>query len=175
MKSLYDVTGGMLITLGIISIFSGICAFFPVFSYKPWFVGWSVCLASPVWSGALQVKNTIKPFLSQFQWEASLTLGILSIVGASVQFAVAVASLLLGPYCYYSFAGIAGTNYLGYAVLFPFPYADFPNLCKDPAHYEWYHLALQLLNLCSSLAILCSSLALVIKLVLRLLRFGHLN
>ncbi|XP_013800634.2 transmembrane protein 212 [Apteryx mantelli] len=181
MKSLYEATGAILITFGIISVFSGICAFFPVFSYKPWFVGWSVCLASPIWSGALAVTAGILLLLAArgrtrgSLWEASLTLGILSIAGASVQFAVAIASLLLGPYCYYSFAGIAGTNYLGYAVLFPFPYADFPNLCQDPPRYEWYHLALQLLDLCSSFATLCASLALAIKLAMRLLRFGHLN
>lgn len=33
--------------------FYGIFAFFPVFSYKPLFVGRSVCLASPIWKGAL--------------------------------------------------------------------------------------------------------------------------
>ncbi|KFV80674.1 Transmembrane protein 212 [Struthio camelus australis] len=181
MKSLYEVTGGILITFGIISIFSGICAFFPVFSYKPWFAGWSVCLASPIWSGALAVTAGVLLLLAargrtrRSLWEASFALGILSITGASVQFAVAVTSLLLGPYCYYSFAGIAGTNYLGYVVLFPFSYADFPSLCKDPLHYERYHLALQILDLCSSFAILCASLSFVIKLALRLLRFGHLN
>ncbi|XP_010571391.1 PREDICTED: transmembrane protein 212 [Haliaeetus leucocephalus] len=63
-----------------------------------------------------------------------------------------ITSLLLGPYCYCSLAGIAGTKYLGYAVLFPFPYVDFPNLCKDPSRYEWSHLTLQILDLFLNLA-----------------------
>lgn len=96
--------------------------------------------------------------LSPFQWVASFTFGILSITGASVQFAAATASPLLGPYCCCS---LAGTNYLGYAVLFPFLYADFPNPCKDPSRYEWYHITLQILDLCLSLAIFCVSLVFV--------------
>lgn len=53
-KSLYEVTRGILITFGTISaFFNGIFAFFPVFSYKPLFVGQSVCLTSPIWKGAL--------------------------------------------------------------------------------------------------------------------------
>ncbi|XP_050758632.1 LOW QUALITY PROTEIN: transmembrane protein 212 [Gymnogyps californianus] len=137
-KSLYEVARGILITFRIINIFPGIFAFFPVFSYKPWFFRRSVCLTSPIWNGAL--------------WEASFAFGILSIMGASVQFAAAIASLLLGPHCYCSLAGIAGTNYLGYTVLFLFPYTDFPNLCKDPSRYQRYPLTLQILDLCSSLA-----------------------
>ena len=101
-----------------------------------------------------------KMLLSPFQWEASFAFGILSIMGASVQFAAAIASLLLGPHCYCSFAGIAGTNYLGYAVLFLFPYTDFPNLCKDPSRYQRYQLTLQILDLCSSLAMFCAFLGL---------------
>ncbi|XP_074009656.1 transmembrane protein 212 [Numenius arquata] len=66
---------------------------------RPWFVGWSVCLAGPIWNGAL--------------WEASFAFGTLSIMGASVQFAAAIASLLLGPYCCCSLTGITGTSYLG--------------------------------------------------------------
>lgn len=50
-KSLYEVTRGILITFGTISGF--FMEFFPVFSYKPLFVGQSVCLASPIWKGAL--------------------------------------------------------------------------------------------------------------------------
>lgn len=53
MKSLYEVTGWVLISFGITSIFSGILAFFPAFSYKPWFVGWSVRIACPIWNGAV--------------------------------------------------------------------------------------------------------------------------
>ncbi|XP_009331877.1 PREDICTED: LOW QUALITY PROTEIN: transmembrane protein 212 [Pygoscelis adeliae] len=144
-KSLYEVTGGIFITFGIISIFFQNFCFFPLFfSYKPWFVGWSICLASPIWNRAL--------------WVASFAFGILSITGASEQFAAATASPLLGPYCCCS---LAGTNYLGYAVLFTFPYTDFPNCCKDPSCYEWYHITLQILDLCLSLAIFCVSLVFV--------------
>ncbi|KAM6122303.1 LOW QUALITY PROTEIN: transmembrane protein 212 [Pterocles gutturalis] len=152
-KSLYEITRRILITFGIISIFPGIFAFFSFLSYK----SWSVCLTSPNWNGAL--------------WEASFAFGILSITGASVQFAAAVASLLLGPYCYHSLAGIAG---MGYAVLLPCPCTDFPNLSRDPLHYKWYHLPLQILDLCSSLAMFCASLVFVMTFV-RLLQFGHSN
>lgn len=50
-KSLHEVTGGILATSGIISIFfPGIFAFFSVFfSYKPRFFGCNVGLASPIW------------------------------------------------------------------------------------------------------------------------------
>lgn len=113
--------------------------------------------------------------LSPFQWEAGFALGTLSTTCASVQFAVAIPSLLLGPYCYYSLTGITGTNYLGDAVPVPFPYTDFPNFCKDPARSEWYHLALQVLDLCSSPATFCASSAVVIKLTMRLLQLGCLN
>ncbi|NXH77088.1 TM212 protein, partial [Hydrobates tethys] len=163
---------------------SRIFAFFPVFSYKPWFVGWSVCFASPIWNRALVGRTKVlskarcqtsdKMLLSPFQWEASFAFGMLSITGASVQFAAAIASPLLGPSCYCSLAGITGTNYLGYAALFPFPYADSPNLCKDPSRYEWYHLTLQILDLCLSLAVLGALLVFVMTFV-RLLQFGHLN
>ncbi|XP_040423247.1 transmembrane protein 212 [Cygnus olor] len=229
-KSLYEVTRGILITFGIISIFSGILAFLPVFSYKSLFVAWSVCLTSPMWKGALvgrtkalskmsvmlqrlkkisyrarmeiKLQDNIaqgpgstlilcyiapeppalsvlfslfsdKVLLSPFQWEASFALGTLSTTGTSVQFAVAIPSLLLGPYCYYSLAGITGTNYLGDALLVPFPYTDFPNFRKDPARSEWYHLALQVLDLCLSPAVFCASSAVVIKLTMRLLQLGH--
>ncbi|XP_052661104.1 LOW QUALITY PROTEIN: transmembrane protein 212 [Harpia harpyja] len=265
-KSLHEVTRGILTTSGIISIFSGIFAFFSVFSYKPRFFGCSVCLASPIWKelweaeqkhyqrkdkathpklrwlkvteranargfpgigkgdvqgqrgsvrqicmdkvrcpevaqehenskrrrhaeqfslafwqqtvtivcGPAVHKKDAKLCLSPQKWEASFAFGILSITGASVQFAAAIASLLLGPYCYCSLAGIAGTKYLGYAVLFPFPYVDFPNLCKDPSRYEWSHLTLQILDLFLNLAIFCASLGFVMAFV-RLLQFGHLN
>lgn len=84
--------------------------------------------------------------LSLFPWEAGFAFGILSIMGTSVQFAAAIAFPLLSPYCYCLLAsGIARTRYLGYAVLFPFLYTAFPNLCKDPQCSEWYHLSLQIL------------------------------
>ncbi|XP_029472602.1 transmembrane protein 212 isoform X2 [Rhinatrema bivittatum] len=160
-RSLYQRAGGVLLAFGAISILSGIIAFFPVFAYKPWFTGWSVRIACPLWNGAL--------------WEACYTFSILSIIACPLQFAIAFASILLGPYCYYSFAGIAGTNYLGYAIKFPFPYAGFMSACKNPLNYEWYHLILQIIDLSSSLAILCASLALVIKLTARLIRSGNLK
>ncbi|KAJ1087582.1 hypothetical protein NDU88_000749 [Pleurodeles waltl] len=108
-------------------------------------------------------------------WEASFTFGMLSIVGSSLHFAVAIASILIGPYCYYSFAGIAGTNYLGYAITFPFPYSKYMSVCIDPLHYEPYHLILQIIDVCSSVTILGASLALVIKLTARLIYSGSLN
>ncbi|NXR00051.1 TM212 protein, partial [Sagittarius serpentarius] len=156
---------------------SGIFPFFPpVSSYKPWFFRRSVCLASPIWNGALVGRTkTDKMLLSPFQWEASFTFNTLSITGTSAQFAAAIAAaLLLGPYCYCWLAGITGTSYLGYRVPFPFPYADFPNLCKEPSHYELYHLTLQILDLVLSLAVFCASLGFAVTSV-RLLHFGHLN
>lgn len=85
-------------------------------------------------------------------------------MGCPLHFAVALESALLGPYCFYSLSGIAGTDYLGYAVAFPFPYAKFPSVCVDPPHYEEYHLALQAFDLCLSFAMLCVSLTVLIKL-----------
>ncbi|ELW60920.1 Transmembrane protein 212 [Tupaia chinensis] len=71
--------------------------------------------------------------------------------------------------------GITGTNYLGYAVAFPFPYTKFPSVCVDPPHYEEYHLALQVLDLCLSFALLCVALTVFVKLSLRLIQNGHIN
>ncbi|XP_015270738.1 PREDICTED: transmembrane protein 212 [Gekko japonicus] len=179
--SFFAVTGGILVAFGTLSLISGIIAFFPVFSYKPQFVGWSVRIASPIWSGALAaIAGTLvavaeKQWIQRYLWESGFAFCIFSIIISSVQGAVAVAALLYGPYCYYSFAGISGTNYLGYAVLFPFPYGKFASVCKDPLHYEWYHVALQILDFCSGLAIFCASVATVVKLTVRLLQFGHLN
>ncbi|XP_037682990.1 transmembrane protein 212 isoform X2 [Choloepus didactylus] len=161
MKHLYQVAGWTLIILGSLSVFSGVIAFFPVFSYKLWFTGWSVWIACPIWNGSL--------------WEASFTFVILSIVGCPLHFAIALESALLGPYCFYSFSGIAGTNYLGYAVAFPFPYAKFPSICVDPPLYAEYHLTLQALDLCLSFAMFCASLTVLVKLSTRLLRNGDIN
>ncbi|XP_062987973.1 transmembrane protein 212 [Elgaria multicarinata webbii] len=180
-ENLFVVTGRILISFGILSLISGVIAFFPVFSYKPWFVGWSVHIASPIWNGALAIIAGVfivlaeKQWTQRYLWEAGFAFSILNIISSPVQGAVALASLLLGPYCYYSFAGVSGSNYLGYAALFPFPYGKFAAACEDPSHYEWYHLALQILDFCSSLAMLCASLATVVKLIERLFRFGHLN
>nr|XP_033815221.1 transmembrane protein 212 isoform X1 [Geotrypetes seraphini] len=181
MVNMYTWAGRMLLAFGVISMLSGIIAFFPVFTYKPWFTGWSVWIACPIWNGALAVTTGVLALLAyrawtqRSLWEACYTFAVLSVVTCPIQFAVAVASILVGPYCYYSFAGIAGTNYLGYAIQLPFPYTRFMSSCKDPLNYEWYHLILQILDLFSSIAILCSSLALVIKLTARLLRSGNFN
>ncbi|XP_007114597.1 transmembrane protein 212 [Physeter macrocephalus] len=181
MQGLYKTAGQILITLGALSVFSGVIAFFPVFSYKLWFTGWSVWIACPIWNGALAIMTGIllllahKEWTQRHLWEASFTFVTLSILGCPLHFTVALASALLGPYCFYSFWGIAGTNYLGYAVAFPFPYAKFPSLCVDPPHYEEYHLTLQALDLCLSFAMLCVSLTAFITLSARLIRNGHIN
>ncbi|XP_006861923.1 PREDICTED: transmembrane protein 212 [Chrysochloris asiatica] len=181
MKGRYQAAGQTLVTLGSLSVFSGVIAFFPVFSYKLWFTGWSVRIACPIWNGALAITAGVLLLLAQkewtqkYLWEASFTFVILSIMGCPLHFAIALESALLGPYCFYSFAGIAGTNYLGYAVIFPFPYAKFPSVCVDPPHYEEYHLTLQVLDLCLSFAMLCTSLTALIKLSARLIHNGDIN
>ncbi|XP_063772325.1 transmembrane protein 212 [Pseudophryne corroboree] len=181
MKSLYQTTGGLLIAFGIISVISGILAFFPVFSYKPLFIGWSTRIACPIWNGALAFSVGVLTLLAHHEWtqrsmwESTFTMSLLSIIGSPVQLTVAIASILIGPYCYYSFAGMSSTNYIGYAIKFPYPYATFQNVCQNPLHYEWYHLVLQIIDLVSSVIILCSSLALVIRLSARLIRSGTLN
>uniref|UniRef100_A0A8C3WLU5 Transmembrane protein 212 n=1 Tax=Catagonus wagneri TaxID=51154 RepID=A0A8C3WLU5_9CETA len=116
-----------------------------------------------------------KEWTQRYLWEAAFTFVILSIMGCALHFAVALESALLGPYCFYSFSGIAGTNYLGYAVAFPFPYAKFPSVCVDPPHYEEYHLTLQAFDLCLSSAMLCVSLTMFVLLSARLLQNGHVN
>ncbi|XP_075806925.1 transmembrane protein 212 isoform X2 [Microtus pennsylvanicus] len=108
-------------------------------------------------------------------WEAGFTFAVLSMMGCPLHFAVALESALLGPYCFYSFSGVSGTNYLGYAVTFPFPYTAFPSVCVDPLHYEEYHLTLQVLDLCLSLVLFCVSLAVFVKLSTRLVQNGHVN
>ncbi|XP_022269953.2 transmembrane protein 212 [Canis lupus baileyi] len=170
MQSLYQAAGRILISLGALSVSSGVTAFFPVFSYKLWFTGWSVWIACPIWNGALAITTGTLLLLAHrertrtYLWEASFTFVILSAMGCPLHFAVALESALLGPYCFYSLSGIAGTDYLGYAVAFPFPYAKFPSVCVDPPHYEEYHLALQAFDLCLSFAMLCVSLTVLIKL-----------
>uniref|UniRef100_A0A8C4UCR1 Uncharacterized protein n=1 Tax=Falco tinnunculus TaxID=100819 RepID=A0A8C4UCR1_FALTI len=148
-KGLYKVNRSILITFGVISIFSGILPFSPAFSYKLWFFGWSVCLTSAICNGALVGRTNThfkKSIVSEF-----------SICYASVQSAAAVATLLLGPYHHYSLAAI-----------------DFPNLCRDPSHHEWYHLSLQIQDLCLSSAIFHASSGFVMTFV-RLLQFGRLK
>ncbi|XP_008053840.1 transmembrane protein 212 [Carlito syrichta] len=181
MEGLYQTAGRILVALGSLSVCSGIIAFFPVFSCKLWFTGWSVQIACPIWNGALAITAgallllAYKAWTHRHLWEASFTFVILSMMGCPLHFAIALASALLGPYCFYSFSGIAGTNYLGHAVAFPFPYAKFQSVCVDPPHYEEYHLTLQALDLCLSLALLCTSLTVFVKLSARLIRSGHVN
>uniref|UniRef100_A0A8C9A1Q5 Transmembrane protein 212 n=1 Tax=Prolemur simus TaxID=1328070 RepID=A0A8C9A1Q5_PROSS len=181
MKGLYQAAGWILATLGSLSVCSGVIAFFPVFSSKLWFTGWSVWIACPIWNGALAIMAGIllllacKEWTQRYLWEASFSFVIVSILGCPLHFAIALESALLGPYCFYSFSGIAGTNYLGYAVAFPFPYAQFPSVCVDPPHYEEYHLTLQALDLCLSSGLLCMSLTVFVKLSARLIRNGHIN
>nr|XP_010334129.1 transmembrane protein 212 isoform X3 [Saimiri boliviensis boliviensis] len=181
MKGLYQAAGWSLVTLGSLSVCSGVTAFFPVYSYKPWFAGWSVRIACPIWNGALAITTGVLLLLAyrawtrRHLWEATFTFVILSIMGCPLHFAIALESALLGPYCFYSFSGIAGTNYLGYAVAFPYQYAKFPLACVDPPHYEEYHLTLQALDLCLSFALFCTSLTVFIKLSARLIQHGHIN
>ncbi|XP_074048621.1 transmembrane protein 212 [Macrotis lagotis] len=181
MRSPFQFAGLVLIIFGTLSIISGIFAFFPVFSYKIWFSGWSARIACPIWNGALVITVGIfvlwahRKQTQRSLWEASFTFAILSVIGCPLQMAIAIQSALLGPYCYYSFSGIAGTNYLGYAVIFPFHYMKYPSICLDPLHYEEYHLILQIVDLASGLVMLCASLTVLVKLFLRLLRFGDLN
>uniref|UniRef100_A0A2K6ANZ0 Transmembrane protein 212 n=1 Tax=Macaca nemestrina TaxID=9545 RepID=A0A2K6ANZ0_MACNE len=168
MKGLYQAAGRILVTLGSLSVCSGVIAFFPVFSYKPWFTGWSVRIACPIWNGALAITTGVLLLLAYREWtqrylvniQIYFHLWILSIMECPLHFAVALESALLGPYCFYSFSGIAGTNYLGYAVTFPYPY---------------YHLTLQALDLCLSFTLLCTSLTVFIKLSARLIQNGHIN
>ena len=62
MQHLYQSAGWILITLGVLSVFSGVIAFFPVFSCKFWFTGWSVWIACPIWNGVLVGKYLILMF-----------------------------------------------------------------------------------------------------------------
>ncbi|XP_028731637.1 transmembrane protein 212 isoform X1 [Peromyscus leucopus] len=181
MKGLYQAAGRTLLTLGSLSVFSGVMAFFPVFSCKLWYTGWSVWIACPIWNGALAVTAGALVLLAHRKWtqrhlwEAGFTFVILSILGCPLHFAIALESALLGPYCFYSFSAAAGTGYVGYAVTFPFPYTKFPSVCVDPLHYEEYHLALQALDLGLSFTLFCVSLGLFIKLSARLLQNGHIH
>uniref|UniRef100_F7B530 Transmembrane protein 212 n=1 Tax=Monodelphis domestica TaxID=13616 RepID=F7B530_MONDO len=181
MRSSLQYAGPVLILFGMLSISSGILAFFPVFSYKIWFTGWSARIACPIWNGALVVTVgvlVLRAHREQMQrslWEASFTFATLGLIGCSLQMVIAIQSALLGPYCYYSFSGISGTNYLGYAVMFPFPYVRYPSVCVDPPYYEEYHLILQVLDLASGLAMLCMSLLVLVKLSSRLIQFGDIN
>ncbi|XP_064194800.1 transmembrane protein 212-like isoform X1 [Anguilla rostrata] len=181
MVGLFRCVGRSQLAFGTISLMSGIFAFFPVVSYKPWYVGWSTKIAAPVWTGLLAViAGTCLLVANREQkkksmWELCYMFSILCTVTCPMHFAVAVASIMIGPRCYYSFFGAVGTEYLGHAVEFPFPYLRFPGLCLDPLHYEWYHVGLQAADLLCSTAIFILSLTIVIMLTLRLLHSGHVN
>ncbi|KAK1162671.1 transmembrane protein 212 isoform X1 [Acipenser oxyrinchus oxyrinchus] len=181
MGAMYRCIGGTLLAFGLLSFFSGVTAFFPVFSYKPWYIGWSVKIATPIWNGVLAIITGTCVLLvyreqtKRSLWEVSYTFAIMCTMFSPVQFAIAIASILIGPYCYYAFAGAVGTNYLGYAVELPFPYAKFQNVCQDPVFYQWYHLGLQLLDLVTSVIIFCLSLTFIIRLTMRLHQNGNLN
>ncbi|KAJ8409609.1 hypothetical protein AAFF_G00230100 [Aldrovandia affinis] len=181
MVDLFRCVGGSQLGFGVVSLMSGIFAFFPMVSYKPWYVGWSTKIAAPVWTGLLAVvAGTCVLVANREQkrrsmWELCYTFSILCTLFCPMHFMVAAVSTLLGPYCYFSFFGAVGTGYLGYAVEFPFPYLRFPGLCLDPLHAEWYHLALQVVDLLCSAVIFILSLTVVVILTLRLLHSGHVN
>uniref|UniRef100_A0A2K6MCH8 Transmembrane protein 212 n=1 Tax=Rhinopithecus bieti TaxID=61621 RepID=A0A2K6MCH8_RHIBE len=60
--------GWILVTLRSLSVCSGVIAFFPVFSYKPWFTGWSVRIACPIWNGALAITTGVLLLLAYREW-----------------------------------------------------------------------------------------------------------
>ncbi|KAM8770489.1 LOW QUALITY PROTEIN: transmembrane protein 212 [Rhynchonycteris naso] len=176
MQGLYQAAGRVLITLGALRVFSGVIAFFPVFSYKLWFMGWGVWIACPLWNKALAFTAGVFLLLAhkewtQRYWKASFTFVILSFMVCPLY--VALESALLDPYCFYSFSGVAGTNYLGYTVAFPF-HAKFKSVCVDPTHDE-YHLMLQTFDLCLSFAMLCVTLTVFLQLSARLTLSGHIK
>ncbi|KAL2097535.1 hypothetical protein ACEWY4_006742 [Coilia grayii] len=152
---------GCQLGLGITSVVSGILAFFPVGTYKPWYLSWSTRIGAPIWVGLL--------------WELSYTFSILCGITAPLQFAIAVASIVLGPYCYYTFQGAVGTGYLGHAVQLPYPYLGFSGRCLDPSQLEWYHLVLNSTDILTSLAMFTISLVIIVILTHRVLRTGTVN
>uniref|UniRef100_A0A2K6PM96 Transmembrane protein 212 n=1 Tax=Rhinopithecus roxellana TaxID=61622 RepID=A0A2K6PM96_RHIRO len=158
-KGLYQAAGWILVTLRSLSVCSGVIAFFPVFSYKPWFTGWSVRIACPIWNGALAITTGVLLLLAYREWTQRCLVNIQIIMGCPLHFAVALESALLGPY----------------SVTFPYPYAKFSLAYVDPPHYKEYHLTLQALNLCLSFTLLCTSLTVFIKLSARLIQNGHTN
>ncbi|XP_030630563.1 transmembrane protein 212-like [Chanos chanos] len=157
----FDCIGFGQLSSGLVSVISGILAFFPVGSNKLWYINWGTKFSAPIWTGVL--------------WEVSYIFSVLCTVASPVQFTIAVLSILLGPYCYYTFSGAVGTGYLAYAVSYPYPYLSFPGLCLEPRHYEWYHLSLQTLDLVTSLVTFVLSLIIIILLTQRMLRSGLVN
>uniref|UniRef100_A0A8C5L6K3 Transmembrane protein 212 n=1 Tax=Jaculus jaculus TaxID=51337 RepID=A0A8C5L6K3_JACJA len=153
---LYQAAGWVPVSLGSLSVFSGIVAFFLVFSCKFWFTGWSVWIACPIWNTGIATGVLVllapRQWTRRYLWEAGFTFVILSTTGCALYFVIALESALLGPY----------------AVVFPFLYAKFPLVCVDLALYEKYHMMLQALDLGLSIALFCTSLAGLKKLSTRL-------
>ncbi|XP_048398342.2 transmembrane protein 212-like [Stegostoma tigrinum] len=172
MKRLHLYIGRALLSFGIISIFLGIITFFPVFTYKPWFAGWSARIACPIWNGAVAFIVGIvmllaeRDHISRYLRQVGFTFAIVNLMASPIQFIIALAAILIGPICYYTLAGISGTGYLGYTVQFPYRYT-LPGVCTDPPLYEYYHLVLQLLSLIVSTAIFTLSLVFCISLTTR--------
>ncbi|XP_072329793.1 transmembrane protein 212-like [Scyliorhinus torazame] len=180
MKRSYLHIGRTLLAFGIISIFLGVITFFPVFSYKPWFAGWSAKIACPIWNGAVALIVGLLVLLEerdpglQFLRMFALPLAIVNLIASPLQFVIALAAILIGPLCYYSLAGITGTGYLGFAVQFPYGYSP-PTVCVDPPLYEYYHLVLQLTSLLLSAVIFSLSLLFSVRLTVRFNATGTLT
>ncbi|GCC33464.1 hypothetical protein chiPu_0011933 [Chiloscyllium punctatum] len=180
MKRLHLYIGSSLLFFGIISIFLGIITFFPVFTFKPWFAGWSGRIACPIWNGAVAfivgvlILLAERDRISQYLREVGLIFAIVNLIASPLQFIIAVAAILIGPFCDYSLAGISGTEYLGYAVQFPYQYT-LPIVCVDPLFYEYYHLVLQIVSLIISAAMFSLSLVFCIRLTARFKSTGTLT
>nr|XP_032834400.1 transmembrane protein 212 [Petromyzon marinus] len=160
--------GWALVVLGTLSVASGVVAFFPGLSLQlQAYVAWSCRVACPVWAGLLAVcagAVTVRSGLrkrTRSLAEASCALCVLSAAASVPHLSLALSSLLMGPLCRYSHAGVAGTAYLGQAVRWPYPYAlwqETRTFCVEPLGAEWQHLALQVLDV----ALSSSELALAI-------------
>ncbi|CAN0386304.1 unnamed protein product [Lampetra fluviatilis] len=148
--------GWALVSLGTLSVVSGVIAFFPGLSLQTQqFVAWSSRVACPVWAGLMAVcagAVTVRSGLrkrTRSLAEASCALCVLSAACSVPHLSLALCSLLMGPLCRYSHAGVAGTAYLGQAVRWPYPYAlwqETRTYCVEPLGAEWQHLALQALD-----------------------------
>ncbi|XP_051874626.1 transmembrane protein 212-like [Pristis pectinata] len=180
MKGRFLHVGRSLIALGMICIFLGIISFFPVFSYKPWFAGWSAHIACPIWNGALAFIVGVLVVLAERDYSsrslpgAGLTFALMTLVTSAVQCGVALAALLIGPFCYFSYGGVTGLGYLGYTIRFPYRYSLTP-VCLDPPLHEFYHLGLHTLSSLLGLAIFSLVLALCLRLAIRFHATGTLS
>ncbi|XP_071768505.2 transmembrane protein 212-like [Centroberyx gerrardi] len=159
--------GCSLLSLGLLSVLSGVLTFFPGGSFKPWFLSWDAKIAAPLWTGTL-VGNLL-------QWEMAYTFSILSAMTSPLMFAVAMAAVLTGPLCYYSYLGAVAIGYLSHAAGYPYPYRAGQGPCLDPAGGEWHHLLLRTVDLFASAAIFILSLFVIVVLTTRLLKTGHVN